>query len=196
MNDAIVKRIALVLTLVALAWAIPLAYGEPALRSLPPMLSTVSDEVGVMTLAEGQTLAKTLADIEQQTGVQLIVVILAATAPENLERYLQRLINHWRHKSARLDHGRFVFVAVTRQERELRIVPSEKLAWLLQEVAQGALLTEVPALLKQDKYFEAMTAIANRLAQLIAERLPPARQRLVRATGHTTITLTATEIPG
>lgn len=169
------------------------ALAQSGLRSLPPMLSTVSDEVGVMTLAEGQTLAKTLADTEQRTGVPLIVVIVATTAPENLEHYLQRLINHWRHKSTRLDHGRFVFVAVTQRDRELRIVPSEKLAWLLQEVAKDALRTEVPALLKQDKYFAAMTAIANRLAQLIAERPPSARQRVVRAPRVTPL---SQEIPG
>lgn len=162
----------------------PPALAQSGLQSLPPMLSTVSDEVGVMTLAEGQTLAKTLADIEARSGVTVIVVILATTRPESIEAYVQRLIDHWRRESERLDHGRFVFVATAKEDRALRIVPSEPLAWLLPEIGKGELATKVPALMKQDRYFEAMTAIAQRLARLIDDRSRPARERVVFVKSH------------
>lgn len=140
------------------------------LRELPPLLRSVSDEPGALSLAEGRALSRQVSDIERRTRVEIIVVILTATRPENIETYVQRLINHWRRASKRLDHGRFVFVAVTKEERELRIVPSEKLAWALKPLTQSEVWTQAPALLRQDKYFEALTAIVEKLSQLIGDQ--------------------------
>jgi len=141
---------------------------QQPLRELPPLLRAVSDEPGVLSLAQGQALAKTLADIERETGVTIVVAILTTTRPESIETYVQRLINRWRRESKRLDRGRFVFVAVAKEDRELRIVPSKPLGWVLKQLAQGEVAEQAPALLKQDKYFEAVTAIAEELSRLIA----------------------------
>ena len=152
------------------AWPVATpAQDQSELRSLPPILSTISDEVGVLTVSQGQILAKTLADIERQTGVKIVVVILTTSLPESIEAYVQRLINRWRRESKRLDDGRFVFVAVAKEDRELRIVPSEKLAWALTPLTRSEVTVQAPALLKQDKYFEALTAIAEKLRQLFAD---------------------------
>lgn len=162
------KVIVLFIALFAMAALVPLARGQSGLRPLPPILSTISDEVGVLTVPQGQTLAKTLADIERETGVTIVVAILTTTRPESTETYVQRLINRWRRESKRLDRGRFVFVAVAKEDRELRIVPSKPLGWVLKQLAQGEVAEQAPALLKQDKYFEALTAIAEELSRLIA----------------------------
>jgi len=154
----------------------PLAHGQSELRSLPPILSTISDEVGVLTVSQGQKLAATLADIEQTTGVTIIVLIVASAYPETFEAYVQRLINRWRRESKRLDHGRFVFVAVAKKERELRIVPSEKLAWVLKPLTKGEAAVQATTFLKQEKYFEALTTIAEKLSQLIADQRGIVRQ--------------------
>lgn len=156
---------------VALAVTSASATGETPerLRELPPLLRSVSDEPGVLSIAQGQALSRQLSDIERKTRVEIIVVILTTTHPERMEAYVQRLIDHWRRASKRLDHGRFVFVAVAKQDRELRIVPSEKLAWVLKPLTQSEVTVQTPALLRQDKYFEALTAIITKLSQLIAD---------------------------
>lgn len=61
-----------------------------------------------------------------------------------------------------------MFVAVAKEDRELRIVPSEKLAWVLKPLTHGEVMVQALALLKQDKYFEALTAIITKLSQMIA----------------------------
>lgn len=154
------------LVLLVMGFAAP-AHGQPGQRSLPPVLSTLSDEVGVLTVPQGRKLAKTLTDIEEQTGVTVVMAILATARPEDIETYVQRLIDHWRRESKRLDHGRFVFVVVAREDRAVRIVPSKKLAWVLEAIGISDIAVKVPALLKQDKYFEALSAIAEKLSQLI-----------------------------
>lgn len=137
------------------------------LRELPPLLRAVSDEPGVLSLAEGQALSRRIAEIKQTARVEIIVAILTTSRPETIDAYAQRLVNHWRRASQRLDHGRFVFVAVAKEDRELRIVPSERLAWVLKPLTHSGVMVQAPVLLKQDKYFEALTAIAEKLAQLI-----------------------------
>lgn len=146
------------------------AHGQPGQRSLPPVLSTLSDEAGVLTVTQGRKLAETLSDIEEQTGVTVVMLILTTARPEGIEAYVLRLIDHWRRESKRLDHGRFVFVAVAREDRAVRIVPSEKLAWVLKAIGDSDVAVKVPALLKQDRYFEALSAIAKKLSQLIADQ--------------------------
>lgn len=164
-SKAIIRYIALSM-LVVLA---PPAHSQPRERPLPPVFSTLSDEVGVLTVPQGRKLAKTLADIEEQTGVTVVMVILATARPGDIETYVQRLIDRWRRESKRLDHGRFVFVVVAREDRAVRIVPSEKLAWVLKAIGNSEMAVKVPALLKQDKYFEALSAIAEKLSQLLAD---------------------------
>lgn len=164
------KAVVLLIALLAVATFSPFACGQSGSRPLPPILSTISDEVGVLAVPQGQALAKTLADIERETGVTIVVAILATTRPENIDVYVQRLINRWQRESKRLDHGRFVFVAVAKEERELRIVPSEKLAWVLKSLARSDIAVQAPALLKQDKYYEALTTIAEELSRLIADQ--------------------------
>jgi len=139
------------------------------LHELPPLLRSVSDEPGALSLAEGQALSRRVAEIAQSIRAEIIVVILTTTRPESIDAYAQRLINHWRRASQRLKHGRFVFVTVAKGERELRIVPSEKLAWVLTPLAQSEVAVQAPALLKQDKYYEALTAIAEGLFQFLTD---------------------------
>lgn len=62
-----------------------------------------------------------------------------------------------------------MFVAVAKKERELRIVPSEKLAWVLKPLTRSEAAVQATTFLKQDKYFEALKAIAKELSRLIAD---------------------------
>jgi len=146
------------------------------LRELPPLLRSVSDEPGALSFAEGQALSRRVAEIAQSTRVEIIVVILTTTRPESIEAYVQRLINHWRRVSQRLDHGRFVFVAVAKADRELRIVPSEQLAWVLTPLSRSEVAAQAPALLKQGRYFEAMSAITEQLLQLLKDDVRARRE--------------------
>lgn len=139
------------------------------LRDMPPLLRSVSDEPGVLSLTQGQALSRQISDIERKTKVEIIVVILTTSRPESIEAYVQRLINHWRREGKRLDHGRFVFVAVAKEDRELRIVPSETLVWVLKPLTRSEVAFQAQTLLKQDKYFEALTAITSKLSQLIPD---------------------------
>jgi len=140
------------------------------LRELPPLLRSVSDEPGVLSLAEGQALSRHIAEIERTTGVKMVTLVVVTVAPESVEAYAQRLIDHWTRQSHALDNGRFVFVVIAKNDRELRIVPGPGLAWMLKPLSGSDLTENVPAQLRQDQYYEALLTIVNRLSELITDR--------------------------
>jgi len=67
-----------------------------ALRELPPLLRAVSDEPGVLSLGEAQALSRRIAEIERDIGVKMIALVVVTVAPESIDAYVQRLINHWK----------------------------------------------------------------------------------------------------
>lgn len=174
------RGVRLFCALVALAVVSVAGAGEAPerLRELPPMLRAVSDEPGVLSLAEGQMLSRRIAEIERATGVKMVAVVVVTVAPESVEAYVQRLVDHWRRHSRALDNGRFVLVVIAKNDREIRIVPGPDLAWVLKSLSGGAMADTVPKLLRTDQYYEALQTIVNRLSQRIADR-----QRAVRLEG-------------
>jgi len=156
---------------VALPVATAAAGETPAqLRELPPLLRAVSDEPGVLSLAEGRALSRHIAEIEHATGVKLVTLVVVTVAPESVEAYVQHLIDLWTRQSRALDNGRFVFVVIAKNDRELRIVPGPELAWMLKPLSANEMTENVPALLRQDQYYEALLTIVNRLSELITDR--------------------------
>lgn len=160
------------LALVALAVAAAAVADEaPArLRDLPPLLRAVSDEPGVLSLAEGRALSRRIAEIEHDTGVKLAAAVVATVAPESVEAYVLRLINHWKRHSRALDSDRFVFVVVSKNDREVRVVPGPDLAWVLKSFSKRGMTENVPTLLRMDQYYEALLAIVNNISRIIADR--------------------------
>lgn len=154
---------------VSLAVTSASAADEPPeqLRELPPLLRALSDEPGVLSLAEGQALSRRILEVEHDTGVKLIALVVISTAPESVEAYTQRLINHWKRHSRTLDNDRFVFILIAKNDREVRIVPSETLAWVLKPFINSGIMPDVQTLLKQNRYFEALVATVDKLSQLI-----------------------------
>mgnify|MGYP001580637547 CR=1 FL=1 len=148
---------------------------QERLRDLPPLLREVSDEPGALSLAEGQALSRRISEIRHDTGVKMIALVVFTVAPESIEAYVQRLINHWKRHSRELDNDRFVFIVIAKNDREIRIVPGPGLTWMLKPLSKRELIENVPDLLRKDQYFEALLRIVNKLSQIIADR-----QRAVR----------------
>jgi len=147
-----------------------IAEAQQLLRELPPLLRAVSDEPGVLSLAEGRALSRRVSEIERTTGVKMIVLVVVTVVPESVDTYTQRLINHWKRSGRALDNGRFVFIVISKKDRVVRIVPGPKLAWLLNPLAGSKVREVVGSLLRKNQYYEALLKMVNDIEQLIADR--------------------------
>ena len=143
-----------------------LALAQP-LRPLPPILRTVSDEVGALSRQQGRELADEIEDIRRTTGVQIVVVVAETTGAEDIEHYAERLSQRW--KSARgIALERSVFVIMAVNDRALHITAGRDLESVRSELRTGSVTAQVQSLLREQNYFAALSRITVRIRQLIA----------------------------
>lgn len=146
------------------------AQDETGLQPLPPLLRQISDAVGVMSIDEGRALSSLLAAIEEKKRTKIIVVIMPTVTPEGIEDYTKRLMDRWLSSGRILENERFVFIAIAKEDRAIRVLPSRSLSRVLAPLQSSETMRQVPGLLRQDRYYEALTAIAKKLSELTAER--------------------------
>ena len=143
------------------------AAAQGGLHALPPVLSAISDEVGVLSAPQGQALANLLGDVERDGGPNIIVLIVTTTQPETVEQYTQRLIQHWWDNSKELDRGRFVFVVLAKEDHAMRVVPSSDLTSVADSITTTSAVDKFRPLLIKGDYFEALVAMVKELSRLV-----------------------------
>lgn len=138
-------------------------------QPLPPLLLQISDAVGVFSAEEAIDLSRLMSAIEEQTRTKIVVVIIPTVMPENISAYTQRLADRWIDRGRLLKDGNFVFVVIAKDDRVLWIAPSPTLARVRKSLEDNETLRDARELLRQEQYYEALTAIARMLARLIGE---------------------------
>ena len=61
--------------------------GTDGLAPIPPLAARVTDRTGTLNEADRAALEDKLARFEQQTGNQVVVLMVASTKPEPIEAY-------------------------------------------------------------------------------------------------------------
>ena len=87
------------LRLLALAWALLCTTLSQAPDGLPvpPLAARVFDQTGTLNEAQRAALESKLAAFEAKSGPQIVVLVVAATAPEDITAYAQRVAEAWSH---------------------------------------------------------------------------------------------------
>lgn len=147
------------------------------LRALPPLLRTVSDEVGALSVEEGRALSRSAEDIFERTGVRVIVVIAETTRPEEIEDYTERLAQRWK-RERHLVPERSVFVVLAVRDREFQVMPGKGLESVDRELKKPEAYAGLAPLFREGRYFEALITVNQRLLGMILkhERRRPGHQ--------------------
>jgi uncharacterized protein len=117
-----------------LAWVcalVPLAQGQ-ALQPVPELKARVMDFTATLDAPTRDRIEAKLAAFEQERGTQVVVVVVASTAPEDIADYTQRLGDAW--KIGRRDVGDGVLFVVALNDRRLRIAPAKTLEGALPDL--------------------------------------------------------------
>ena len=93
------------LTALTALLALLLMLAAPALRAqgvlpVPALSARVIDQTGTLDAAALGALEAKLAAFEAQAGPQIVLLIVATTAPEDIASYAQRLGDAWTQKEA------------------------------------------------------------------------------------------------
>jgi uncharacterized protein len=143
---------------------------------VPPLYGRVMDYTNTLSLAQAQALVTKLETLENQRGVQMVVLVVPSTQPEDIATYAHRVADTW--KLGRRDVGDGVVIVVAKNDKRIDIEVAKMLEGVLPDVALGRIIQQhiAPAFRAGD-YVGGLNAAVDALStRVIGEEtlpLPP-----------------------
>lgn len=120
------------LLLLCVSWWLGPALAQE-LRPVPVLSSQVTDQTGTLSTAQRSALEAKLARFEQESGTQLVILMVASSAPEDIATYAQRVGDAW--KIGRREVGDGLLIVVAKDDRKLRIEVAKALEGAVPDLA-------------------------------------------------------------
>ena len=139
---------------------------------VPALTARVNDQTGTLQAAQVAALDAKLAAFEAEAGPQIVVLLVPATAPEDIASYAQRVGDSW--KIGRRDVGDGVLLVVAKNERRVRIEVAKALEGAIPDLAARQIIDNAirPAF-RADDYAGGLNAAVDQLiGRIKGESLP------------------------
>jgi len=142
---------------------------------VPALSGRVLDQTATLSEPQRSALTAKLAGLEQQTGTQLVVLMVATTQPEDIAAYAQRVGEAW--KLGRKAEGDGVVIVVAKDDRKVRIEVAKALEGAIPDLAARQVITgRLTPAFKAGDYAGGLNAAIDALALRIkGEGLPAPR---------------------
>ena len=139
---------------------------------VPPLTGHVTDQTATLTAEQKVTLEQTLTAFEARKGSQLAVLMVASTAPEEIEQYALRVAEQWKLGRKKVDDGAILVVA--KNDRSLRIEVGYGLEGALNDLTSKRIISEVilPRFKQQDFYGGITAGVGQIIRVIDGEPLP------------------------
>jgi uncharacterized protein len=105
--------------LIALLFAALLVGAALAAASFPALTGRVVDAANILSPVTTADLERKLADLEQKSGIQLVVATVPSLGGEEIEPYANAIFRFWKLGEARQNNGALLLIAP--KERRMRI---------------------------------------------------------------------------
>ena len=141
---------------------------------VPSLTGHIIDQTGTLAAEQKATLEQRLAAFEAKKGSQLAVLIVATTAPEDIEQFALRVAETWKLGRKRVDDGAIVVVA--KNDRAVRIEVGYGLEGALTDVTSKRIISEtmLPQFRAQDYFGGISNGIGQIMRVIEGEPLPAA----------------------
>jgi uncharacterized protein len=114
-----------------------------ALQPVPELRARAMDFTGTLDAGALQRIEARLAGFEQAQGTQIVVVVVASTAPEDIADYTQRLGDAW--QIGRRDVGDGLLFVIAKDDRRMRIAPAKALEGAIPDLLARRILDQAVA---------------------------------------------------
>ncbi len=141
--------------------------------AVPKLTARVTDLTGSLSQQDQAALESHLAQLEQQKGSQIAILLVPTTQPETVEQYALRVAEAWKLGRGKVDDG--VLILLAKNDRKMRIEVGYGLEGAIPDVVAKRIIAEVmaPAFRKGD-FAGGLAAAVDTLARLVdGEQLPP-----------------------
>ncbi len=163
----------------ALGWS---AHGA-AQVAVPPLTGHVIDQTGTLTSEQKAALEQTLTAFEARKGSQLAVLMVASSAPEEIEQFALRVAEQWKLGRKKVDDG--VILVVAKNDRAMRIEVGYGLEGALTDLTSKRIISEtiLPRFKGQD-FYGGITAGVEQIIRVVdGEPLPAPSTRSSQGIG-------------
>lgn len=143
-----------------------------ALLPVPPLTAALIDQSGTLSAAERQLLTQHLRRIEEKHGSQVVILLVASTAPQDITEYAYRVADSWKIGRKAVGDGILIVLAV--QDRKMRIEVARALEGALPDVrAHRIIQDQMRPAFKEGRYAAGLSAALDRIDTILAgEGLP------------------------
>ena len=158
--------------LLLLLWLLAATAQAQDVLPVPALSARVIDQTGTLSEAQRGALEAKLATFEAAKGTQIVVLMVPATAPEDIAAYAQRVADTW--KIGRRAVGDGVLLVVAKNERRLRFEVAKTLEGAVPDLAAAQIIDKAlrPAF-RNDDYAGGLNAGLDMLmARIQGEALP------------------------
>ena len=134
------------------AFALGWSADSAAQVAVPPLTGHVIDQTGTLTAEQKATLEEALTAFEARKGSQLAVLMVASSAPEEIEQYALRVAEQWKLGRKKVDDGAILVIA--KNDRAMRIEVGYGLEGALNDLTSKRIVNEtiLPRFKSQDFY--------------------------------------------
>ncbi|MEO6280170.1 YgcG family protein [Roseateles sp.] len=139
---------------------------------VPPLTGHVTDQTGTLTAEQTTALEQTLTAFEARKGSQLAVLMVASTAPEEVEQFALRVAEKWKLGRKKVDDGAILVVA--KNDRAVRIEVGYGLEGALNDLTSKRIISEtiLPRFKAQDFSGGITAGVAQMISVVDGEPLP------------------------
>ncbi len=155
-----------------LTWALGWSGLAAAQVPVPNLTGHVTDQTGTLTAEQKATLEQTLTAFEARKGSQLAVLMVASTAPEEVEQFALRVAEKWALGRRRIDDGAVLVIA--KDDRAVRIEVGYGLEGALNDLTSQRIISEtiLPRFKAQNFYEGIAAGIGQMISVVDGEPLP------------------------
>lgn len=152
------------------------AFAQSDLQPIPTLEKRVTDVADILPAPAESALEEKLAAFEARKGAQIAVLIVASTAPEEIEQYSIRVVDAWKLGRQRVDDGALLIVAV--DDRRLRIEVGRGLEGVLTDLVSNRIIQEtITPRFRSGDYAGGIDAGVDRMIAVVdGEPLPEPEQ--------------------
>lgn len=136
-------------------------HAQDIARPVPELHAHITDEIGLLTPQQRQSLEKYLTDYEQKTGSQIAVLLIDNTASETIEQFSIRVADQWKLGRKGIDDGVLLIVAKNNPPalRRLRLETGRGTQGVLTDMRSKQILQDVIApYFRQNDFYNGLAA--------------------------------------
>lgn len=158
--------------------------------ALPPLTERVTDLTGTLSAEDKASLTASLAALDKDKGVQVVIVMLPTTQPEAIEQYSIRLAEAWKIGRKGIDDG--VIILVAKDDRKMRIEVGYGLEGAIPDaIAKRIIAEQMAPRFREGDFAGGLRASVETLAKVIrGEALPAPAEPAARPSADPGDTLT------